>query len=733
MGGKFLGKIESPGAIALLAGVVCYVFALVVTILLPVWLTNQDENRVVGLDGVERTVPPYSEAEAAGREVYGKQVCFHCHSQFVRPVNEEDKRFGPVSQTGEYVHDRPHFFGTRRTGPDLHREGGLRIDEWHYAHFYNPRYTVPRSVMPAFPWLFTENPVAADVAFVLKWLDTSGDGVLSTSLGDDAGPAPEGATAEVARARTLAANRDPLTRIDRRGLLGVGEAKDSMWYVEEPESGDLLVTDYDGGPLPKDECRHLVAYMQRMGTSIGQWRRPLYAPTPERASPFDAVDPRPRKSGAMRVHGFKAKDKAWVEVAAKAAGEHRAAVAAWDARHPILAQRLVKGAELYAKHCAGCHGDEGRGNGPAAAFLSIRPRDFTIGKYKFRSTPVGALPLDGDIYRSIHRGLPGSSMPAWYELADEQIWLLVDYLKSLYEGEGGFNDRTRVTPTAPERFPVNRRAELLRGRAVYLSGASQCYNCHGLEGRADGPGWNTQATQYGGAQRPRDLRPRIVPADAPALYALLGKKLAHVVGAEGWASLSKAEAWAGLAPRDEATNETFVRFLLGEGPAVVDVLGGVDAVKEAFGARYARLFDKGDDPLEDARMDAATEKDRPSLRMRNGAGAHDLYRVIMTGIEGTAMKATWSEFWQAVDPKPEFDTGFRTPAERRFSFVPKSGVETRLSVTTKDPRLATVGVKTRNNDKGEPEEFLQLMPGDDWALVHYVQWLMCEPRQRVGR
>ena len=333
---------------------------------------------------------PYSAVEAKGREVYGRQVCFHCHSQFIRPVNEEDKRWGPVSQTGEYAHDMPHFFGTRRTGPDLHREGGLRVDDWHLAHFYNPRFTVPRSVMPAFPWLFDKNPVADDVEFVLRWLDTNGDGVISTSIGDDGGAPPEAVASQVAKARALLANKDPLSRIDRRGVLPVGKSQDSLFYAGEAETGDGLVSDLDGGPVANEEGRNLILYVQRLGTTIGAWRQPFSAPTPGRPdAPFDDAPPRPRKTEAMRVHGFHTADPKRVEAAEKARAEWKAATAAWDKDHPILAQRLVKGGELFQKHCAGCHGAEGRGNGPAAPFLGVRPRDFTVGKYKFRSTPVG--------------------------------------------------------------------------------------------------------------------------------------------------------------------------------------------------------------------------------------------------------------------------------------------------------------------------------------------------------
>lgn len=91
-----------------------------------------------------------------GRKVYVAEGCWHCHSQFIRPVSNEEKRWGPVSKSWEYQNElqRPVMFGTRRVGPDLAREGGRRSNDWHAAHFYRPRDTSPLSVMPDYPWFF---------------------------------------------------------------------------------------------------------------------------------------------------------------------------------------------------------------------------------------------------------------------------------------------------------------------------------------------------------------------------------------------------------------------------------------------------------------------------------------------------------------------------------------------------------------------------------------------------
>jgi cbb3-type cytochrome c oxidase subunit II len=103
------------------------------------------------------TLKAYSELELLGRHVYGREGCAYCHTQQVRRTQADQDRFGPVSQNWEFRYDFPHLLGTRRIGPDLSREANTRTDAWHYAHLYNPRYTVPQSIMPGYPWLFEES------------------------------------------------------------------------------------------------------------------------------------------------------------------------------------------------------------------------------------------------------------------------------------------------------------------------------------------------------------------------------------------------------------------------------------------------------------------------------------------------------------------------------------------------------------------------------------------------
>jgi len=96
---------------------------------------------------------PYTALELEGRDIYIREGCVGCHSQMIRPFRAETERYGHYSVAGEFVYDRPFLWGSKRTGPDLHRVGGRYSDEWHRVHLVNPRDVVPESIMPAYPWL----------------------------------------------------------------------------------------------------------------------------------------------------------------------------------------------------------------------------------------------------------------------------------------------------------------------------------------------------------------------------------------------------------------------------------------------------------------------------------------------------------------------------------------------------------------------------------------------------
>lgn len=117
---------------------------------------------------------PYTPLQLAGRDVYIREGCYNCHSQMIRPFRSETLRYGHYSTAGEFVYDHPFQWGSKRTGPDLHRVGGKYSDEWHRIHLNNPRDLVPESNMPAYPWLMTAQINPADMAPKLKALRTVG-------------------------------------------------------------------------------------------------------------------------------------------------------------------------------------------------------------------------------------------------------------------------------------------------------------------------------------------------------------------------------------------------------------------------------------------------------------------------------------------------------------------------------------------------------------------------------
>ena len=119
-------------------------------------------------------VKPYEPLQLAGRDIYLREGCYNCHSQMIRPFRAETLRYGHYSVAGEFVYDHPFQWGSKRTGPDLHRVGGKYSDEWHRIHLVNPRDVVPESNMPAYPWLEKTPADAGSIQAHMKALRTAG-------------------------------------------------------------------------------------------------------------------------------------------------------------------------------------------------------------------------------------------------------------------------------------------------------------------------------------------------------------------------------------------------------------------------------------------------------------------------------------------------------------------------------------------------------------------------------
>ena len=138
---------------------------------------------------------PYTALQLAGRDIYQREGCYNCHSQMIRPFRAETERYGHYSVAGEFVYDHPFQWGSKRTGPDLHRVGGRYSDEWHRLHLRNPRDLVPESNMPDYSWLQQGRLDPADIAPKMRALTLVGVPYTQDEI-DKGGEALKGKTEE---------------------------------------------------------------------------------------------------------------------------------------------------------------------------------------------------------------------------------------------------------------------------------------------------------------------------------------------------------------------------------------------------------------------------------------------------------------------------------------------------------------------------------------------------------
>jgi cytochrome c oxidase cbb3-type subunit I/II len=120
------------------------------------------------------SVKPYTPLELEGRDIYIREGCYNCHSQLVRPFRSETERYGEYSKAGEYVYDHPFQWGSKRTGPDLHRVGGKYPDAWHYNHMLEPQSMSPGSLMPPYPWLINDKLNTSDTETKIRTMQRLG-------------------------------------------------------------------------------------------------------------------------------------------------------------------------------------------------------------------------------------------------------------------------------------------------------------------------------------------------------------------------------------------------------------------------------------------------------------------------------------------------------------------------------------------------------------------------------
>ncbi len=194
-------------------------------------------------------VKPYSPLELEGRDLYIREGCNACHSQMIRPFRDEVVRFngknGQYSKAGEFVYDRPFLWGSKRTGPDLHREGGKNPSSWHYKHMLNPRVTSAGSIMPRYPWLIARDLDRSQMVDKIKLMKNVFD-VPYTQ-------------AQVDSADTWADNQAKV--IVNQIYSEAADVKKAYAERKERDGANFV-------PLEKKEIVALIAYLQRLGTDI---------------------------------------------------------------------------------------------------------------------------------------------------------------------------------------------------------------------------------------------------------------------------------------------------------------------------------------------------------------------------------------------------------------------------------------------------------------------------------
>jgi len=421
--------------VALVAGVGFFFLAVATQGILPL---VEPQSRTTKVTQVVRTdlgelkwmvseATDYDAQQKIGRAVYIREGCWYCHSQFVRPVTGETRRWGPVSQAGEYAFDLPHLFSTRRIGPDLTRVGLKYSDEWHLAHFWDPRMLTPDSIMPRFAGLFDapKSPV--------KIVD---DGAGNRTLERTA----------VTEALFDFASMEQITLTpNAEGLLFVpARAKGKLPIILTPN--DEFTGDAVQLAATTDELEALIAYLQKLGMNRGKWR--------------DVFEPQRLEASLVSV--------------------------------PRSDEWVAHGKEVYERRCLGCHGETGNGNGPAATFMyNHRPRDFTLGVFKFRLTDK-PIPTDGDLLRTITRGVRGTAMPSWHDLPDKDRLAVIQYIKYELSADRSdpanpylyFVEEPAGQPLYIAEAPAPSAALLTRGSEVWNQ--AKCWECHGQTGKGDG-------------------------------------------------------------------------------------------------------------------------------------------------------------------------------------------------------------------------------------------------------
>jgi cbb3-type cytochrome c oxidase subunit I/cbb3-type cytochrome c oxidase subunit III len=396
---------------ASVGGIALFLFSFGLLAVYPGWALNKEIARTKPASMVLPTA-----SEERGRLIYAKEGCAYCHTQQVRVVENDVERFGAPTRAWETTYEYPHLWGTRRIGPDLAREAGIRSDDWQLTHLYNPRFVVPDSPMPGFHWLF-DGAASAPRQEALDLL------AYIKSLG---------------RARQLTGNdrsqftvpsycqcQESIKQIERQPTsLSVSPAmarqsKSTLLIALTDDPTELATQTRRGAQLFKQDC----AGCHGAG---GEGNGPAAASLLPQPLDLTSNKLSPSHIGCAILNGVPGSSMpAWRDLPQRDVEALVAFVSSLSKVEKAKpSQDLARGQALFQKECSSCHGAAGDGNGPAAAAFERCPTNFKV-----------VLPGPEFALKAIDEGIPGTGMPPWKEqLAEADRRLLAAYVRSLYQG-----------------------------------------------------------------------------------------------------------------------------------------------------------------------------------------------------------------------------------------------------------------------------------------------------------
>ena len=409
------GWLSHAHVIAFGAGVGFFALSFLVLAILPGKELADEIKRVAPV-----TMPTLTASEQRGRVIYGREGCAYCHTEQIRSLAADVRRFGAPTEAWETKFDYPQLWGTRRIGPDLSREFNLHPRDWQLTHLYDPRLVVRDSVMPQYPWLFkgNANQPTQEGLDVLAYLESLGRArQLSGFDQQTLTSSVHAATPDMAMASEPSARATPPTV----PIAMTGGYSDSAPVLHPASNPDDLQEEVSrGGSLFAANC---ASCHGPAGKGDGKASASLL--------------PRPANLAAARFSDERLSSVLWNGIVGSAmppwrqipTEDLRALVAYIDslqvASAPPSTQEstsLTEGKALFAAACASCHGDTGAGNGPAAGALAPSPTNFHLKK-----------PTAERAWEVLENGVPGTAMAPWKDqLSEDERHALVEFVRSLY-------------------------------------------------------------------------------------------------------------------------------------------------------------------------------------------------------------------------------------------------------------------------------------------------------------